>query len=433
MTGGSLPAHDLETDHGLCAPGHRDQSRWSASPGPTPPVPQVARSPAASGATGGAAADAADQARADVLVRIERMMDELRRARPLPTRQPRSQRRRSRSAATARRRRGGRQDAVVARQSDRRAGIRTVRLLIGSLFAFAVAAAVGLGTDLVRADARHRLRRVHHRRLDRLAEDRHDRHRSLCARDDRAQRRIADRRRRRRRLLRRRGRRGRALDGRCEVTCPGITPPARFWTLTLYDLEGRLVANALEPLRLHQPGNRAPAPTAASRSCSSPRARSGNWLPTGGVERYIWCCASTTRRSASRRAPAQKRRCRRSREGTAHDPLAALAVGGVLLGGIVHLATVLLLPRTATQDAYARLSRSAPVNSVVPLPAPTPDKAAAAVDGSGLRGRGLPLRSRAGPAEAARCRSARPIRRCPSIPARASPITRSTTAPPAGA
>ena len=50
-------------------------------------------------------------------------------------------------------------------------------------------------------------------------------------------------------------------------------------------------------------------------------------------------------------------------------------LGGLLLGGIVHLATVLLLPRTATQDAYTRLSASAPANSIVPLPAPTPDDA----------------------------------------------------------
>jgi uncharacterized membrane protein len=51
-------------------------------------------------------------------------------------------------------------------------------------------------------------------------------------------------------------------------------------------------------------------------------------------------------------------------------------LGGLLLGGIVHLSTVLLLPRTATQDAYTRLSASAPVNKVVPLAAPTPDDAA---------------------------------------------------------
>ena len=52
-----------------------------------------------------------------------------------------------------------------------------------------------------------------------------------------------------------------------------------------------------------------------------------------------------------------------------------LILGGVLLGGIVHLATVILLPRTATQDAYARLTPIAPVNTVVALPAPSPEKA----------------------------------------------------------
>ena len=54
---------------------------------------------------------------------------------------------------------------------------------------------------------------------------------------------------------------------------------------------------------------------------------------------------------------------------------ALLILGGVLLGGIVHLATVIILPRTATQDAYARLTPIAPVNTVVTLPAPTPEKA----------------------------------------------------------
>ena len=51
-------------------------------------------------------------------------------------------------------------------------------------------------------------------------------------------------------------------------------------------------------------------------------------------------------------------------------------LGGLLLGGIVHLATVLLLPRTATQDAYARLTSIAPANTLTALPAPTPDDAA---------------------------------------------------------
>jgi len=48
--------------------------------------------------------------------------------------------------------------------------------------------------------------------------------------------------------------------------------------------------------------------------------------------------------------------------------------GGILLGGVIHLVTVLLLPRTATQDAYSRLAPITPVNSVVPIPAPTAEK-----------------------------------------------------------
>ena len=49
-------------------------------------------------------------------------------------------------------------------------------------------------------------------------------------------------------------------------------------------------------------------------------------------------------------------------------------LGGILLGGIVHLSTVLLLPSAASRDAYSRLEASTPVNSVVPLPPPTPER-----------------------------------------------------------
>lgn len=49
-----------------------------------------------------------------------------------------------------------------------------------------------------------------------------------------------------------------------------------------------------------------------------------------------------------------------------------LLFAGVLLGGVVHLATIIILPRTATQDAYARLEKIAPVNTVTALPEPTP-------------------------------------------------------------
>ena len=48
-------------------------------------------------------------------------------------------------------------------------------------------------------------------------------------------------------------------------------------------------------------------------------------------------------------------------------------LGGLLLGGIVHLATVLAVPQAANQDAYSRLAPVAPVNSMALLPAPTPE------------------------------------------------------------
>ena len=46
-------------------------------------------------------------------------------------------------------------------------------------------------------------------------------------------------------------------------------------------------------------------------------------------------------------------------------------ITALLLGGIVHLATILALPRAAAQDAYARLAALAPVNKVTPLAAPS--------------------------------------------------------------
>lgn len=52
-----------------------------------------------------------------------------------------------------------------------------------------------------------------------------------------------------------------------------------------------------------------------------------------------------------------------------------LFLAGILLGGVVHLATVIILPRTATQDAYSRLERIVPMNTVTLLPAPKADKA----------------------------------------------------------
>jgi uncharacterized membrane protein len=54
----------------------------------------------------------------------------------------------------------------------------------------------------------------------------------------------------------------------------------------------------------------------------------------------------------------------------------AMLAGGALFGGIIHLVSVLALPAIATNDAYSRLMPMAPLNTVVALPAPTPDNAA---------------------------------------------------------
>ena len=76
-----------------------------------------------------------------------------------------------------------------------------------------------------------------------------------------------------------------ALDGRCDVIVSGVTPPARFWTLTLYDRKGHLVANSLARYGFtSQEIIRGSDGTFEIRIAS--RSRAGNWLPTGGIERY---------------------------------------------------------------------------------------------------------------------------------------------------
>jgi uncharacterized membrane protein len=50
-------------------------------------------------------------------------------------------------------------------------------------------------------------------------------------------------------------------------------------------------------------------------------------------------------------------------------------IAGMLLGGIVHLVSVLALPRIATQDAYSRLTPITTLNSVIALPLADPNNA----------------------------------------------------------
>jgi hypothetical protein len=79
---------------------------------------------------------------------------------------------------------------------------------------------------------------------------------------------------------------GQPLDGRCDVLLSGSTPQARYWTITLYDPEGRLVANTM-----HRHGFTSQEIIRRADGSfdivAGARARPGNWLPTGGVERYL--------------------------------------------------------------------------------------------------------------------------------------------------
>ncbi len=78
---------------------------------------------------------------------------------------------------------------------------------------------------------------------------------------------------------------GRKLDGRCKAVLSADLPPARFWTLTLYDeswavLEGevgRVNLTSYEIVRDAQ---------GQFTISVAPTAQPGNWLPSGGLQQY---------------------------------------------------------------------------------------------------------------------------------------------------
>jgi hypothetical protein len=77
-----------------------------------------------------------------------------------------------------------------------------------------------------------------------------------------------------------------SFDGRCTFQISGMTPAARYWTITLYDPDGKLVANAIDRhsftsdvIVRDNSGNFA--------ITVAPLARPGNWLPTGGVDKFV--------------------------------------------------------------------------------------------------------------------------------------------------
>jgi len=77
---------------------------------------------------------------------------------------------------------------------------------------------------------------------------------------------------------------GQRLHSSCEYALEGEEPPARFWSLSVFDENGRLIPNAAERYAynsatvLRSFGGRFQIALARS-------ARPGNWLPTGGAGR----------------------------------------------------------------------------------------------------------------------------------------------------
>lgn len=80
--------------------------------------------------------------------------------------------------------------------------------------------------------------------------------------------------------------RGRLLDGRCDTVLSGETPQARYWTITLYDREGRLAPNTLGRYGFTSQEIVRRADGTFDLTIA-PRARAGNWLPSGGIENYL--------------------------------------------------------------------------------------------------------------------------------------------------
>lgn len=79
---------------------------------------------------------------------------------------------------------------------------------------------------------------------------------------------------------------GHEFDGRCAFALSGMTPPARYWTITLYNARGGLVANAIDR---HGFTSQEIIRDVDGRFTITvaPLARPGNWLPTGGIERFV--------------------------------------------------------------------------------------------------------------------------------------------------
>ena len=78
---------------------------------------------------------------------------------------------------------------------------------------------------------------------------------------------------------------GEPLSGRCTYRIDGQTPAARLWTLTAYDAEGRLMANAAHRSGFHS-REILRRPDGSFVITVSVDVAPGNWLPLARVDRF---------------------------------------------------------------------------------------------------------------------------------------------------
>jgi hypothetical protein len=97
---------------------------------------------------------------------------------------------------------------------------------------------------------------------------------------------------------------GAALDGRCRYRVSGTAVPARWWSLTLYDAAGYLVANEAGIYSVQSAEVGAAPGGWTLRVGPAPQARP--WLPTGGVDRFALTLRAYLPPNAGRETPPRR-------------------------------------------------------------------------------------------------------------------------------
>ena len=224
--------------------------------------------------------------------------------------------------------------------------------------------------------------------------------------------------------------RKRPLDGRCDVVVSGVTPAGAVLDTDAVRPEGTSGGELAKALRLHQ---RRDHPR-RRRRLRDPRGVAVALRQLAAYRRHRALCADASAlRYAGRGGDTDPARCPDALDRDGGVPVIRVLftiIAGVLLGGVVHLVSVLALPRIATQDAYSRLDADHEAQRRHHAATGGPGQQPDALHGSGVRDRGLPLRP-VGRADQARGAGQPGLHcRCRSIRAATPPITASMTGRP---